>query len=150
MSAENLFLFFNNGILLAWLLLVFAPGWPSTQRIVHSFAIPLIIAVAYLFAVASGSGESEEGASFFSLPGVMLFFANPWSALAGWLHYLVFDLFVGAWEVRDSRRRGIPHLWVVPCLFFTLMLGPIGLGLYAALRRLKGGGLSLEEGEHLA
>ena len=72
MSAENLFLFFNNGVLLAWLLLVFAPGWPPTQRIVHSFGIPLIIAGAYLFAIASGSGDAEEGASFFSLPGVMV------------------------------------------------------------------------------
>ena len=146
MTAENLFLIFNNGILLGWLLLVFAPGWALTQRVVHSFAIPLIIAAAYLFAVASGSGEADEGATFFSLPGVMLFFANPWSALAGWLHYLVFDLFVGAWEVRDARRRAIGHVWVVPCLFFTLMLGPIGLGSYALVRGFKGRDLSLEEG----
>jgi hypothetical protein len=145
LTAENLFLIFNNSILLAWLLLIFAPNWRFTQTIVHSFWIPLVIAAAYLFSLVSGSGESAEGASFFSLPGVMLFFASPWSALAGWLHYLVFDLFVGAWEARDARRRGIAHGWVVVCLLFTLMLGPIGLGLYAGLRLINGRDASLVE-----
>jgi len=27
--------------------------------------------------------------------------------LAGWTHYLAFDLFIGGWEVRDAQRRGI-------------------------------------------
>ena len=145
MTAETLFLVFNNSILLAWLLLIFAPTWRFTQVIVHSFWIPLVIAGAYLFSLVSGSGQSAEGASFFSLPGVMLFFTNPWSALAGWLLYLVFDLFVGAWEVRDARRRGISHGLVVVCLLFTLMLGPIGLGLYAGLRLIRGRDSSLVE-----
>jgi len=145
LTAENLFLVFNYSILPAWLLLIFAPGWRPTQAIVHSFWIPLVVAAAYLFSLVSGSGESTEGASFSSLPGIMLIFASPWSALAGWLHYLVFDLFVGAWEVRDARRQGIPHGWVVPCLLLTLMLGPVGLGLYAGLRLVRGGNASLVE-----
>ena len=65
---------------------------------------------------------------------VMLLFSNPYFALAGWVHYLVFDLFIGAWQVRDARRRGIPHLYVLPCLFLTLMAGPIGLLAYITLR----------------
>ena len=54
--------------------------------------------------------------------------------LAGWLHYLAFDLFVGSWEVRDSRRVGVHHLLVIPCLFLTLMMGPVGLLAYLVLR----------------
>ena len=54
--------------------------------------------------------------------------------MAGWIHYLAFDLFIGAWEVRDARRLGVPHMVVVPCLFFTLMAGPVGLALYFAMR----------------
>ena len=52
----------------------------------------------------------------------------------GWIHYLAFDLFVGAWEVRDAQARGIHHLLVIPCLFLTLMAGPGGLLLYWAIR----------------
>ena len=33
--------------------------------------------------------------------------ANPWLLLAGWIHYLAFDLLVGSWEARDARERGI-------------------------------------------
>ena len=61
-------------------------------------------------------------------------FGQPWLLLAGWVHYLAFDLFVGSWEVRDARERGIPHLAVVPCLALTFMFGPAGWLAYAGLR----------------
>ena len=57
-------------------------------------------------------------------------FENPWLLLAGWAHYLAFDLFIGGWEVRDAQRRGIPHLLVVPALVLTFLFGPAGLLLY--------------------
>ena len=145
MNPESLFLWFNNGVLPAWLLLLFAPRWRFTQQFVHSFWIPILLGFGYLFAIASGASEGPEEASFFSLQGIMLFFTSPWSALAGWIHYLAFDLFVGAWEVRDAHRRHIPHLWVSVCLVFTLMLGPIGLALYAGLRLVSGSGFSTQE-----
>ena len=57
--------------------------------------------------------------------------------LAGWIHYLCFDLFIGAWEIRDSQRHDIPHLVMIPCLLMTFMLGPIGLLFYFAIRTAK-------------
>ena len=57
--------------------------------------------------------------------------------LAGWVHYLAFDLFIGAWETRDAAARGVPHAWVVPCLLMTFLLGPIGLLAYLAIRGLR-------------
>lgn len=145
MSADTLFFIANNAVLPAWLLLFVAPHWRLTQKIVHALWIPLGLAGAYAFAMLSGVGEGPEGASLFSLQGVMLLFASPWAALAGWLHYLAFDLFVGAWEVRDAKRLGLPHAFVCVCLFFTLMLGPLGLGLYALGRIATGRGLYVAE-----
>lgn len=133
MSPDTLFTIASNGVLPAWLLLALAPRWEWTQRIVHGIWIPLLLGLVYAFALFSG-GEQPEGGGFGSLQGVMILFTSPWGVLTGWVHYLVFDLFVGAWEVRDAGRNGIPHLWVLPCLFFTLMLGPIGLFLYLGLR----------------
>ncbi len=144
MSPETVFLVCNYGVLPAWLLLAAAPGSPWTQRLVHAVWIPLLLGVVYAWALL-GAGSAPEGASFASLPGVMLFFTVPGAALAGWIHYLVFDLFVGAWEVRDARRRGIPHLALLPCLILTLALGPMGLLLYLALRLGLRRELSLEE-----
>ncbi|MCP5057371.1 MAG: DUF4281 domain-containing protein [bacterium] len=134
MSPDLLFLLCNNGVLPAWLLLVFAPGWAWTTRLIHAAWIPGLLAIAYGFAISQGLAEAPEGGGFGSLAGVMALFTQPWAALGGWIHYLAFDLFVGAWEVRDARRRGIAHLWVVPCLVLTLMLGPLGLLAYLALR----------------
>ena len=60
--------------------------------------------------------------------------ADPWLLLAGWIHYLAFDLLVGAWEARDARERGIPHLFVVPSLILTFLFGPAGWLLYLGIR----------------
>lgn len=62
------------------------------------------------------------------------------SSKAGWTHYLAFDLFIGGWEVRDARQRGIPHLLVVPVLVLTFLVGPAGLLLYLAIRLVGGRG----------
>ena len=67
-----------------------------------------------------------------------LLFRNPWALLAGWTHYLAFDLFIGAWEVRDAQQRGVPHLLVVPALVLTFLLGPSGLLLYLTMRQFMG------------
>ena len=80
-------------------------------------------------------GSADGG--FDSLENVMKLFTNKWAALAGWLHFLAFDLFIGAWEVKDSREKGISHFLVIPCLVLTFMLGPIGLLLYFVVRSIK-------------
>ncbi len=35
---------------------------------------------------------------------------------------------------RDAMARGLSRLWLAPCLFMTLMLGPIGLLAYHLAR----------------
>jgi hypothetical protein len=117
-----------------WLLLVFVPRWRWTQTI--SVAIlPAILALVYIALFVRYFGQVEAGfGAFGSLAGVKAAFSVDGIVLAGWIHYLAFDLFVGSWEVRDARRVGIPHLLVVPCLFLTLMLGPVGLLCYLILR----------------
>jgi hypothetical protein len=144
MSPDSVFLACNYGVLPFWLLLAVVPGWPWTDRLVHRVWIPGTLACVYLWALLANPG-SPEGGGFGSLAGVMALFTSPHAVLAGWIHYLAFDLFIGAWQVRDARRRGIPHAWVLPCLFFTLMLGPAGLLLYLTVRFRRTRALSLEE-----
>ena len=141
MAAQTVFNIANNGILIFWLLLIVAPRWRGTQILVHSVAIPLVLGLTYIWLIVTGfAGPMPAGASFFSLAGVMAFFTSPVAATAGWVHYLVFDLFIGAWEVRDSGRRGISHWAVIPCLIVTLLFGPAGLLLYLLLRLATGKG----------
>lgn len=144
MSADWLFAVCNQGVLPAWLMLALAPGWRWTQRIVHAIWIPVLLAGAYAGLLFAGP-ELPAGAGFGTLSEVMRLFGSPTATLAGWIHYLAFDLFVGAWQVRDSRRLGISHLWVVPCLLATLMMGPLGLLAYLVLRFLRTGSTTLVE-----
>ena len=143
MTPDTVFLICNTSIIPFWLLLAFAPNWTWTDRLVHRLWIPCALAGVYVWAMVAN--PSVEGGSFNSLAGVMALFTSPHAVLAGWIHYLAFDLFVGAWEVRDARRREIPHWLVVPCLFFTLMLGPVGLALYLLLRVARTGVTGFEE-----
>lgn len=132
MNAETVFSIANLTALAGWILLVSAPFWSVTRKIVLSGAIPLLLAMAYLILIVLFFGSAEGG--FGSLAEVMKLFTNPWATLAGWIHYLAFDLFIGAWEVRDARERGISHWFVVPCLVLTFHLGPAGFLLYHILR----------------
>ena len=130
---EALFYACNYGVVAAWLLLALAPRWSGTQRLVHSAAIPLAFGLAYALILFTDRAGNPEG-SFLTLDGVVAIFESRQTVAAAWIHYLIFDLFVGAWEVRDSQRLRIPHLAVVPCLFGTLMFGPVGLLAYLTLR----------------
>src|SRR2546423_3433524 len=97
MSAETLFTVCNTFALLGWLLLVFAPRWKWTARLVIAGIVPLLLAAVYLFLVVTTLGRTEGG--FGSLAQVAALFRHEWVLLAGRVHYLVFDLFVGSWEV---------------------------------------------------
>lgn len=149
LTHSDVFLICSFGVLPAWILLAVLPHWAWTDRLVHSVVIPVILGLTYTWFFASGAftgGEGPEGGGFGSLEALMILFSQPTAVLAGWVHYLVFDLFVGAWQVRDARRRNLNHLLVLPPLFLTLMAGPMGLLLYLLIRAaFRKGGLSLKE-----
>ncbi|MBY0507661.1 MAG: DUF4281 domain-containing protein [Bryobacteraceae bacterium] len=131
MNAARLFEIVSTLVLPGWLLLVLAPRWRFTQAIA-GVGLPLVLAGTYVSQLVMHWGESEGG--FGSLADVSKLFANPNVLLAGWIHYLAFDLFIGAWEVRDAARQQVPHWFVVPCLVLTFLYGPTGLLLYFAIR----------------
>ena len=136
LTPDRLFSVANPIALLGWTLLVLAPRWRGTRALVLSGALPLLLAAAYTALIAAhylGAHGSEGG--FGSLAGVAALFRDPWALLAGWVHYLCFDLFTGAWEVRDAQRRGLPHGLLVPCLALTFLFGPAGLLLYFGVSR---------------
>jgi ABA4-like protein len=136
---EGLFTLASWLSLPGWVLLVVAPRWRWSARIIGPVILPMILSALYIAAIALHLPHAQGG--FGSLADVRLLFAEDWLLLAGWIHYLAFDLFIGSWEVRDAQRIGIPHLIVVPCLVLTLFVGPIGFLSYllarAAHRRVE-------------
>lgn len=134
MDATQLFSFANMLVLPAWVILIFAPRWRLGRDVLAGMAFPLALSLLYAVLFAMHVGSAPEGASFSSLAGVKAFMSMDWLLLVGWVHYLAFDLFVGAWEVRDAQRVGVPHLIMIPCLLLTFMAGPAGLALYLLVR----------------
>ena len=136
MTADQIFSICTSIAMAGWVGLVFAPRWIVTRDWIAPVIAPLLIAVFYGWLMTNNSPPSAGG--FGSLQEVTILFSDPNLLLAGWIHYLAFDLFVGAWEVRDAQRQGIHHLLVIPCLLATLMAGPAGFALYWLLRVLVG------------
>lgn len=136
LDPSSIFSLAGNLAILGWLALLVALfvrparryALPATQ-----FVIPAILALGYVLLIWQGRGGFEQG-GFGSLEAVRTLFANDAALAAGWLHYLAFDLFIGAWIVRDAASRGISPLIVLPCLPLTFLLGPAGLLLYLAAR----------------
>ena len=146
MNPDTLFLVCNYAVLPAWLLLFLLPHHRITQSVVHAVWVPLLLGPFYIYALFFGQ-PAAEGAGFGSLQAVILLFQSPTAVLGGWIHYLVFDLFIGAWIVRDARRQGINHWLTTPFLFATLMAGPAGLMAYLLLRLAMRGEFSLFESD---
>src|SRR5687767_12176095 len=113
MSPHALFAVANAIALVAWGLLVVAPRQRWSTR-VAGLIVPALLAIAYVVVLATH--WSIEADSFSTLEHVATLFENRWALLAGWIHYLAFDLLIGVSVSRDAASRGIPHLLVVPCL----------------------------------
>ena len=131
MTIDAVFSACNLVAMAGWVLLLAAPRHRLAMRIAGT-AIPLVLAGVYSALFVLHASESSGG--FSSLAGVAQLFGNHWLLLAGWVHYLSFDLFIGAWETRDALTRRVPRLLLAPCLVMTFMLGPIGLLCYHLVR----------------
>ncbi len=148
MSWDNYYTLINALVVPGWLLLVFLPQSGITRTLVHSAVYPLIMGAIYIAGLIAAMvfGQSAGEFSFSTISGITALFSHPNGVITGWSHYLVFDLFVGAWIGRDALRRGIPHLATIPCLIGAFMFGPVGLFLYVCLWLVTGkGGFSLFE-----
>lgn len=142
MTPGAVFSVVNGLALLAWLALIVRPRHPFVRRCVGQ-VVPVVFAVLYAVIIVMRIGRASG--DFASLSGVAALFRDPSILLAGWVHYLTFDLLIGVWEVRDAEERNLPHWRVVPCLVLTFMFGPAGWLLYLVVRSLPAGSRKLPE-----
>jgi len=125
MSLATLFTLCNGLAMVAWAGILIGPTHPLARRGALGAVGVFCGIYAYLLAAYTGTG------GFGSLMQVQAIFLTPAHALAGWLHYLAFDLLVGLYEARRCAERGIPWWVRVPVMVCTFFLGPIGFALFA-------------------
>ena len=119
-----------------WLLMIALPTWRWTRRIIASPAIILPAALLYSILVIPQLGSLAPILANPNLSALAAALGSPVGATIAWAHFLAFDLFVGRWCYLDSRQRAIHPLLMAPTLFLILMVGPIGLLTYLAIRTL--------------
>ena len=132
MNLNAIFQLCTVAALAGWLVLLIAPIAPTFADRISGLLVPVLLAVVYSGLMLAFWSRAEGG--FDNLPDVMRLFTKPEIALAGWIHYLAFDLFVGSWEVRAARSERIPFLIVLPCLLLTFVFGPAGYLTFSGLR----------------
>jgi ABA DEFICIENT 4-like len=135
MTLDTLFQLCTTTAVAGWLVLLASPIAPTLADRISGLLIPTLLAIFYAGLVMAFWTRAEGG--FDSLPNVMRLFTKPEIALAGWIHYLAFDLLVGAWEVRTAREDRIPFILVVPCLLLTFLFGPAGYLAFVSLRAAR-------------
>ena len=130
MRLENLFAIANMAALLAWASLIFLPRWPRLLQLLL-YGVVGALCTAYAAFIFAFFFRAEGG--FGTLSAVKQLFASDPVALAGWLHYLAFDLFAGLWIVERFDAAGIWRPVQTPVLIATFLFGPLGLIIAYAL-----------------
>ena len=119
-----------------WILMIILPKWKATRFLIDFKVIPLVLSLLYaiyIYLAMQTGGDMDFG----SLASVMALFTEENAVLAGWVHYLAFDLLVGMWMLDENKKLGIHPLLMAPCLFATFMLGPVGFLLFMGIRSVK-------------
>ena len=136
MTADAIFKLCNTIALVSWLFLIIGtPFWKHTNKLLIGIVISLFCLVyAWLIFNNFHTADFEK---FSTLDGVVNLFANKTVVVGGWVHYLAFDLMTGIWITKNAQQHHINHWLITPALFFTFMLGPVGLLLYLLIRFIK-------------
>lgn len=119
-----------------WALMIVAPSWRWTSRIIGSPLIVLPPVLIYATLVLPNIAEVLPAVSSPTLAGMQALLGTRTGAAIGWAHFIAFDLLVGRWEYLDARRRGVHSLAMAPTLVLTILLAPLGLLVYLAVRAL--------------
>ena len=119
--------------MLGWFILIFLPRRFDLLFAIPQFLIPFGLGLTYA-AFILPSLFTIDGGGFGSLAEVRTLFTNDAALLGGWIHYLAFDLFIGAWIARRADAIGMPRIAQAPILIATFMLGPVGLVLFLSIR----------------
>lgn len=142
---SQVFAFANGLALLAWVALIAALfAAPVRERVWTGTAvlIPVLLSLAYIALIVDGFGEAEGG-GFGSIAEVRALFASDAALTAGWLHYLAFDLLIGAWILRANEVEGLPFALLLPILALIFLFGPVGYLLFQSLRLARSHKLDL-------
>ena len=121
-------------IIICWGLLILHPDRSSRWIAVPKFAVPTLFGLIYAGIMMVRFFDS--GGGYGSIAAVRALFAHDDILLAGWLHYLAYDFFVGVWIAEQADRIGLSRQIQALILVTAFMFPPMGLVLFLATRAI--------------
>jgi len=137
MTPSAVFSYAGMIVMPMWILLIFLPKWKATKFLIDYKVVPLILAIVYAIYIIKGLLIAGGMMDFGSLQSVMQLFTEENAVLAGWIHYLAFDLLIGMWMINQNKTLGIHQVLMAPCLLGTFMFGPLGFLLFTVMKTIK-------------
>lgn len=132
-TPDQMFGMAGQAAMLGWLILLFAPRRWAWLVALPRYLIPFGLSLLYA-GLAMTRFFQIEGGGYGSLDEVATLLGDREMLLAGWVHYLAFDLFIGGWIAVQCDKLGINRLIQAPILVLTFMFGPVGLALFMVMR----------------
>ena len=134
MQPEIVFSFANAAVLPAWAILVLAPrGRWSALDAVPGVVVPVLLSVLYAAFILAHFADS--GGGYGSIAEVRQLFTSDAVLVAGWVHYLVFDLLIATHAAAAMDRAGVGRVLQAAVLPTIFLFGPLGWLLAFALTR---------------
>ncbi|KQS78929.1 hypothetical protein ASG25_10005 [Rhizobium sp. Leaf384] len=124
MTPDDLFACAGQIALVGWSLLILGPRRFAWLNLLPALVLPAILSALYAVLVLTRFAAGQGG--FGSLADVRLLFSDDWLLLAGWIHYLAFDLMIGARIAARLDRVGVGRLLQAFLLPFIFLFGPLG------------------------
>ncbi len=134
MNLELLFSVAGVLAMVGWLVLLASPFIPEWSDKIAGLVIPIFMSLGYVVLSVFFSSGGDGG--FGSLADVAKLFSHQEALLAGWVHFLAFDLLIGAWICRTARQERLSFWLVIPCLPLTFLFGPAGFLAFSVARLL--------------
>lgn len=131
-TPDEIFSYASSAALIGWVILIFLPRRFDILFFIPQYLIPFGLGLIYAGLIFANIYTVDGG--FDSIQNVRALFGKDELLLAGWIHYLAFDLFIGAWIARQADALGVPRLIQAFILLATFMFGPLGLVLFLTMR----------------
>lgn len=127
---------FLNVVIVGYILLAICPKWKFTSIV--TLVLPGVYSALYFALVVNYIMTNESSfllsINFGELDAVIALFKDPAVIMAGWTHYIAFDLLVARFIVLDAAESGISHYIILPLIPVSLFLGPVAYCLYSLLK----------------
>lgn len=120
-----------------WALMILAPGWSVTTRIVSSPLILLPVLVVYLILTVPLFPQLWAAVVQPSLDGLIGYLADPAAVASTWAQIIAWDLFIGRWIYLRVRELGLHPLVTSPLLVVTVLISPFAFLAFLAIRAVR-------------